>query len=110
MSENIPEENTQEESMSTLDYMKAVIDTYNLVDTKGLIILKNGGTLKIIKMFAPMRESWLMYKKLEQQSDKISHEKLLKVTNGGILNAGNISICVSDIAAMVEYKEEDEED
>ena len=80
------------------------IDYLNKLDSKGFVVLSNGGMLKLEKGFGIAQEKFIEYKKIVNSNNEEKMKKYFEENHGGVFVGRNVLINMSDIVAM--FKEE----
>ena len=86
-----------------LEYVDKIVEKEYIVaykKSKGTVILKNGFVFKISQMFNFFRDSWIAFNRATLEFDDEKRLELLKITNGGVITNGIVSVDLSDVSAM----------
>lgn len=87
--------------VSTLDYIKGIMNIYNYKDTQGIIILKSGIVIRVKSFFEYIREMWNDYKEATRTDNKELLDSLLHQTNGYIVSTNEVDVYLPEISAML---------
>jgi len=66
----------ENEETSSIKILERIIEYYNIVDSSGMVILKNGGVIKVEENFDYLSTIWIMYKKAKYLNDREKMEEL----------------------------------
>lgn len=93
-------------NVSPDEYIKSRMIVMNYIDTYGVVILKNGMMIKIVRLFDYFKEMWNEYKRIESTgSDEELFDFLKNKTNGGVITNEEIDVDLSQIASVIsEYR------
>ena len=77
---------------------------YDLYDSYGVIILRNGAALQVRHFFDYFLNTWQTYKISKGTGDTKTSKEIMN-DSGGIISNGEVSINMDDIATMVAIHE-----
>jgi len=87
--------------MNAIEYMQTVIDFHNYLETKGIVILKNGMMIKVMAHFNFFQEEWLLYNKLYLNGTPNEKKEFLEGNPTLTVSNGEVTILLSTVAAFV---------